>query len=104
MNWLFLRSQADQFLTGDNPVFFFEHEGIGKPTSELTFPLSSNLALWATRLPRPSMQYLAASPAGVREINRRTAHNSVRFVYSKANEPWVLPFVLKKQWRLTRLR
>ncbi len=104
MNWLFLRSQTDQFLTGDNPVFFFEHEGISKPSSELTFPLSSNLALWATRLPRPTMQYLPASPAGVREINRRTAHNSARFVFAKANEPWILPFVLKKQWRLTRLQ
>jgi uncharacterized protein DUF4238 len=104
MNWLFLESPTRQFLTGDNPVFFFEHEGIGRPTSELTFPLSSDLALWATRLPRPSMKYLDASPNGVREINRRTVHNSVRFVYARENEPWILPFVLKERRQLMRLQ
>jgi hypothetical protein len=38
MNWVFLRSQSGQFLTGDNPVFFFEHEGIGRSNSELRYP------------------------------------------------------------------
>jgi hypothetical protein len=104
MNWIFLRSEAHQFLTSDNPVFFFEHEGIGKPTSELTWPISSSVALWATRLPRPSMQFLSASRSGIREINRRTVRNSVRFIYARHDEPWILPFVSRKQWRLTRLQ
>lgn len=104
MNWVFLYGSSQQFLTSDNPVFFFEHEGINKPTSELTWPLSSTLALWATRLPRPSMHYMSASPNGVKEINRRTVLNSARFVYAKTDEHWVLPFILKKQWRLTRLQ
>ncbi len=104
MNWVFLHSERHQFLTGDNPVFFFEHEGIGKPTSELTLPLSSSIALWATRLPRPSMRFLSASPSGVKEINRRTVQNSIRFVYARDDEAWILPFTTKQQWRLTRLQ
>ncbi len=103
MNWIFLHSNSSQFLTSDNPVFFFKHEGIGKPTSELTWPLSSGLALWATRQPRPSMSYLSASSGAIKEINRRTVHNSSRFVYGQKDEHWVLPFVLKKQWTLSRL-
>ncbi|MEN9659601.1 MAG: hypothetical protein RL571_3066 [Pseudomonadota bacterium] len=35
MEWRFLYSDREQFITCDNPVFFFPHEGIGKPTSEL---------------------------------------------------------------------
>lgn len=104
MNWRFLVSDKEQFLTGDNPVFFFEHEGIGKPTSEITLPLSSSIALWASRSSGPNGQYLKASPSGVREINRRIAHNSLRFVYASRNESWVLPFLERGSWRLTRLR
>lgn len=103
MNWIFLHSRQ-QFLTCDNPVFFFEHEGISKPTSELTFPISSSVALWASRLPRPNMHHVAVSPTGLREINRRTVHNSTRFVYAQENETWILPFVLKRHWQITRLR
>jgi hypothetical protein len=102
MNWLFLYT-GDQFLTSDNPVFLFEHEGIGKPTSELSFPLSSSVALWATRAPCRNMQYHPVSPSALREINRRTVYNAVRFVYARTNEPWILPFTLKREKRLTRL-
>jgi hypothetical protein len=102
MNWLFL-SSSEQFLTSDNPVFFFEHEGIGKPTSELSVPLSSSVALWATRAPCRNMQYYPIARPALREVNRRTVYNAVRFAYARTNEPWILPFTLKKDKRLTRL-
>jgi len=104
MSWVFLVSEKDQFLTSDNPVFFFEHEGIDKPTSEITLPLSSSVALWASRTNAPNGQFVRASPGGVREINRRIAHNSLRFVYASRNESWVMPFLKRENWRLTRLR
>jgi hypothetical protein len=104
MNWTFLVSETNQFLSGDNPVFFFEHEGIGKPTSEISIPFSSTVALWASRGPAPNGQYLKALPSAVKEINRRTAHNSVRFVYASRNEAWIKPFLDRDSWRLTRLR
>ena len=103
MEWRFLHSNRLQFLTCDNPVFFFEHEGIGQPTSELTIPFSSSVALWANRRPLPSTPCLDALPVAVREINRRTAKNATRFVYSMKQEPWILPFVQKTDYALNRL-
>lgn len=104
MNWVFLFNKNHQFLTSDNPVFFFDLEGIGRTTSELSLPLSSSVALWATRSPIASGTFLSASPATVREINRRTVSNSTRFVYSATNDSWILPFVTKGDWELTRLK
>lgn len=103
MNWVFMLTSELQFLTSDNPVFFFDFEGIGSPKSELSLPLSSSVALWATRSAVQSGEFINVAPVAVREVNRRTAHNSTRFVYSGANEPWVLPFVTKGNWQLTRL-
>jgi len=49
MTWVFFTSEKSQpFLTNDNPVFFHESIGVGNPESELTFPISSNITLWAT--------------------------------------------------------
>lgn len=104
MNWVFLHSSDRQFLTSDNPVFFFAHEGIGNPQSELTFPISSTVALWATRLPYSPNIHIRASPSGVKQINRRTASNHDRFVFSKVDETWIKPFTLKGEWELSRLR
>ncbi len=103
MNWVFLHSGKQQYLTSDNPVFFFEHEGIGSPLSELTFPISSSIALWATRRPVQNGLHADAVGAAVKQINRRTAYNSKRFVFSKENEPWIMPFVSKGEWVLERL-
>lgn len=103
MKWVFLRSDKHQFLTSDNPVFVFPEEGINRPQSELTFPISSSIALWATRLPRKQGSYTDASPSVVRQINARTAANSKRFVFSKTNDSWIKPFTIKGGWLLEHL-
>lgn len=104
MQWNCLYANHAQFLTSDNPVFFFASEGVGRSTSELSFPLSSSVVLWASRATSLSGECLRASPTAIREINRRTAYNSARFVYSQRNEPWILPFATKGHWQLARLR
>lgn len=103
MCWRFLCTDRDQLLTCDNPVFFFEHEGIGKASSELTLPLSDSVALWANRRPLQGPPFLVARPVAVRELNRRTAINATRFVYSRRNESWILPFVCKGSYALNRI-
>lgn len=103
MEWRFLYSEELQFIACDNPVFFFSHEGIGRPTSELTIPFSSTVALWANRRPKNGPVYVQATPVTVRELNRRSASNATRFVYSERNEPWILPFVCKRKYSLNRL-
>lgn len=104
MNWVFLLSEKHEFLTSDNPVFFFPAEGVGRPQSELTFPISSSLALWATRQPRKQGSYVDISHSVVRQINARTVANSRRFVFSKTNDPWIKPFTIKGKWVLGRLK
>lgn len=104
MNWVFLRSDSHQFLTSDNPVFFFPEEGLGRSQSELTFPMSSSVALWATRLPRTQGRTVLASASTVKQVNARTAAHSKRFVFSKTNETWIKPFTVKGGWKLEHLK
>lgn len=104
MEWRFLVTPtANHFLTSDNPVFFFEHEGIGNPASELTLPFAANVALWANRRMTGGPAYQTTRRAAVMEINRRTAYNATRFAYSARAEPWILPFVLKQSPPRSRL-
>jgi hypothetical protein len=103
MNWHFIYTDCNQFMTCDNPLFFFESVGIEHKKSELTLPFSSGVALWATRRAGPEDQYIDAPIAMVKEINRRTAHNATRFVYSKTNESWMLPFVRKLKYKISTL-
>lgn len=103
MNWRFLCTTQQQFITCDNPVFFFAHEGIGKPTSELTLALSSSVALWANRRPSNGPVFVRTRPAVVRELNRRMAFNASRFLYSRTNEEWIMPLHIKGDYALNRL-
>jgi hypothetical protein len=103
MNWRVLLSDEANFLTSDNPVFFFQHEGIGRPTSELSVPLSSSVVLWAHRRPTTTTLYLKARREAVRDLNRRVVANATRYVYSQRSEAWMLPFVCKTDHVLTRL-
>lgn len=103
MSWRWLWAPPGSFLCNDNPVFFFAHEGIGRPTSELTLPLSSNVALWATRRRTPSATRIKATQGMIIQLNRRAAANATRFVFSQQNEPWILPFHLRGAWRLQHL-
>lgn len=103
MKWRLIHSPKRILLASDNPVFFFEHEGIGKATSELTVPFSSTVALWANRQDHHHQFVVTASTTTARELNRRAAHNATRFLFSKTNESWILPFHRKRKWELHRL-
>lgn len=99
--WRFLTFDAQPvFLTCDNPVFYFTCIGIGNPKSEITFPISSHIVLWATWRTDLPMGYLPATKKAVKEINRRTANNATRYVFHCKEETWILPFVLKGSWQL----
>lgn len=96
MNWNFLQAKGkDFFLTCDNPVFFFESEGVGSPQSEVTLPLSSSVCLWAHRHSPRLPQFYEARRVVVKAINRRIAFNASRFVFSERREAWILPFSQK---------
>jgi hypothetical protein len=103
MNWVFLHSEGLQYLTSDNPVFFTESEGLLSPTAEFTFPISDSIALWGTRQNQRNDSHITTLTAAVKQINRRTAARADRFVFSRQNEDWIMPFITKGEWELTRL-
>ncbi len=104
MQWRLLVSDSLQFITCDNPVFFFEHEGVGKVQSEVTVPFSDTIVLWLNRRPSNGQDArVKARPAAVREINRRMAANASRFAFARRNESWILPLLGKQRHHLNRL-
>lgn len=101
MTWLFLTCEKfPAFLTCDNPVFYFQSIGIGKPESEITFPISSNIVLWATWRSDIQEGYSPIKNQAIKEINRRTATNATRFIYHARDEDWIPRFINKQEHQL----
>lgn len=103
MNWQFLISSEIRYLTSDNPFFFFPFEGLGPASAEATIPFSSTTALWMNRDPRPKPLYALATTAFVKEVNRRTASNATRFIFSSTNEAWMAKLIFKAHHQLNRI-
>ena len=105
MIWRFLTFDAKPaFLTSDNPVFYFTSIGISKPDSEVSFPISSYVILWATWQTDLPEGYITVTNQAVKEMNRRTVGNALRYVFHRKDEHWILPFVTKGKWKLNLLR
>jgi hypothetical protein len=101
MTWVFLVSDdGPVFLTCDDPVCFFRGMGIDKLESEVTFPISSDIALWLTWRKDLLEGYYVPQKFVLKEINRRVAKNTTRFLYHAMDEEWILPFARKGKWAL----
>lgn len=101
MTWLFLTSEKfPVFLTCDNPVFYFQGIGVGKQESEITFPISSTIVLWATWKSDIQEGYSPIKNQAIKEINRRTATNATRFIYHARDEDWIPRFINKQEHQL----
>lgn len=103
MTWRVCVSSTGGVVTGDNPVFFFENEGIKNPRAEVSFPIATNCVLWATWRPLPTGEYLDLPIKVLHEFNRRTVSNAVRFVFSITEEEWILTMLAKPRIRLSRI-
>lgn len=102
MTWQVLHTVEPRYLTSDNPVFFFQNDGVGNVTSELTLPLSSTATLIGIRHSRELPLHGMAKEPLVREINRRTVSNATRYIFSERVEPWMNTFLLKSDHKLIR--
>jgi hypothetical protein len=91
------------FLTGDNPVFYFKHLGIGNERSEVTFPISSTIALLATHRKNRTKTFIPVNKLIVREINRRTISIASRYVYSCCEADWIVRLVNKRKLRVREI-
>jgi hypothetical protein len=90
MTWRFMIADDEYyFITSDNPLFFFRWMGIGKERSEVSFPVTKNVALWATWRADINEGYFPARSQMVKELNRRTASISTQFLYSPYPEEWI---------------
>lgn len=104
MTWQFLISNSGSvFLTSDNPVFFDESIGIANKYSEITVPISKNVALWATWREDLEEGFIPVRETIVREINRRTVYSATRYIYHSAQEQWVINLANKKNIRLHKI-
>ena len=106
MVWRIVRATEDEcFLTSDNPVCIFEAYGIGKPESEIAFPLAPDAALLASwRGPRRGLIEVPRWPAAIREVNRRVVAGSDRFVFFHKNAQWVATLAEKQYLFLSRIQ
>lgn len=103
MKWIFHYVDSNsKLLTSDNPVFFFESYGIGSEKSEVTFPISSDIYLWATR-GNDREGFFPVKEKIVKEINRRTAKNATKYLLYHTNQDWVIKLANKNNIKLTRI-
>lgn len=104
MTWTFLTvDDYPAFLTCDNPIYYFPWMGMGQPNSEVTFPISSNIALLASWSRNIIDGYYPVKAQSAREVNRRTASNATRFVYHCRQEKWIHKFINKPNHRIHKL-
>jgi hypothetical protein len=104
MNWQFLVAPGgSEFLTSDNPVFFFEGIGLNKPQSEITFPVSSDVAIAAFVRGGFKEDFVTTTTHVVAEINRRTAHSATIEVYHSRSANWVVDVLNKRNRKLNQL-
>lgn len=91
MIWRIVPAQSPTFfLTCDTPTHLSEWAGVGTPESELTFPISKEIALIGSHTgPAASIEYLPPQADLVAEVNRRIVNCTERFVFSHAKEGWI---------------
>ena len=98
MTWQFFIAQPGTFfVTADNPVFISPTVGIkGDINSELSFPISSDVALVASRHNALPECFVTATARIVKEINRRAVGLSLQHAYCKEEAKWVTDLLNKK--------
>lgn len=104
MFWRFIIADGYQYyVVTDNPAFIFECYGLGTKDSELTFPISSGLALFGSWTPVGQSNTTRNGTQFVKEANRRLISAAFRFVYSKEKTNWICKVASKAQPHLSRI-
>jgi Protein of unknown function (DUF4238) len=106
MTWRVIHAEpGSPFLASDNPAFIFDAYGVGKPDSELTFPLASDLALLGSHQGPPQAILLATTRKFIaREVNRRVAAGAERFCFCCEQRGWIATLADKKRPYLSSIR
>lgn len=100
MKWVFVSDKEDNLITSDNPVFV---QNLGQSEGELSFPLSSRLALIASWT-SPADLVFHSNTQLCKEVNRRTIVNADQYVYHHSNSQWLRKLLSKSQLRICPIR
>lgn len=99
MTWNFYVSTANHaYLTNDNPVFISDKFGLGKNISELSFPISTDVALVASWNKTTKGGFSEAAPQYLKELNRRTISKASKYVYFAKKEEWVVTILNENKY------
>ena len=101
MTWTFYCcKEPDIFITSDNPVFIHRSIGVRPRHADMSFSISKNISLLASWQNLRDQKYLEATSQQIKELNRRTAYNATRFVYSPVEKVWITDLLNKKEHRI----
>jgi hypothetical protein len=106
MTWRLVPAPTGVFyITSDTPLFYFESWGVGTPNAEITFPISSSVAVFGSHAGVPG-RTLMTRPSGrlVREANRRLISAADRFVFSASRASWISKVAAKSRPYLSRIQ
>ncbi len=104
MTWQFLTTTGGHgFLTSDNPVYFHEGLGLAHQLAEVTFPISTTVALWATWRTDLPEGFVRTTAQVVDEINRRAVNVASRWVFHARRRRWIITLVNRSSHELNRL-
>lgn len=92
-------------ITSDNPAFYFSAYGIGSAESELTFPISPQLALLGSRQGPPGEVIVLSEKRPIaKEITRRIAVGAERFIFAARPYSWVQKISQRSEPDLNRIK
>jgi Protein of unknown function (DUF4238) len=92
------------FLTSDNPAYFFEAFGVGSERAELTFPISSTLAMLGSHRGAPGSTIMTRVRTAIsKEINRRMISGAERFIFTPQRATWIEVIASKPDPYLSRI-
>lgn len=102
MTWQFLIAVGGRgFLTCDSPLYYHEGPGLAHQRAEVTFPIDTHMALWATWRADLQEGYILTTPEAVDEINQRTASIAMRWMFHANKRRWIRTLVNRSSYQLT---
>lgn len=98
MRWFFYVAPAGYFfVTSDNPAWV-PKVGLGKSIAELSFPISTSVALVATWNKNAGQGFSTATDQIVKTINRRTINSAQKNVFASQAEKWIITTFDRKSY------
>ena len=86
MKWdILVYDNSSIFFTSDNPIYYPANLGLGDPSAEVTFPISTNIALFASWDEKLHDEYRTIDESIALDVNKRTEFSSTRFLYFSRN-------------------